>query len=120
MNFEYNGNLEEKERIIQVAKEIIEYYPEITFENAKIIASLEDPITTEANTVVYFKRLYNILFGVQQDKNLCAKIYNDITNIYKLYMISEEKDEIVDLIMEELIKYFNGSRLSFPIISEFY
>ena len=91
MNFEYNGNLEERERVLQVAQEIINYYPEVTFEKAKLIASLEEPITKDVDGIMYFKRLYNILFIVQQDKNLSAKIYNEIIKVYKkgLKMLSK-------------------------------
>ena len=120
MNFEYNGNLEENQRILQVAKEISDYYPEVTFENAKLIASLEEPITNNVDTIMYFKRLYNTLFIVQQNKNLSTKIYNEIIQVYNLYLVSNLCDNIIDSIMSELTKYFNGERIDFPIISEFY
>ncbi len=120
MNFEYNGNLEENKRILQVAEEIINYYPEISLETAKIIASLEEPITTEVNSVMYFKRLYNILFIIQNSTNVFSKIYKDIVNIYNLYLTSNNRDEILNRMMEELAKYVNKERLDFPVISEFY
>ncbi len=120
MRFEYNGNLEESQRVLQVAKEIIDFYPEITFETAKLIASLEEPITTNVNIIMYFKRLYNILFIVQQNNKLFNKICNEIIKIYNLYLKSEEKDNIIDLMMNELIKYVNKERIDFPVISEFY
>ena len=120
MDFEYNGNLEEKQRVLQVAQEITNYYPDITFEEAKLIASLEEPITNNVDEIMHFKRLYNILFIVRQDKKLTAKIYNEIIKIYNLYLVSNIRDNIIDSIMSELTKYFNGERIDFPIISEFY
>ena len=120
MNFEYNGNLEERERVLQVAQEIINYYPEVTFEKAKLIASLEEPITKDVDGIMYFKRLYNILFIVQQDKNLSAKIYNEIIKVYNLYLVSSLHDDTIDSIMTEITKYLNGERIDFPVISEFY
>lgn len=120
MNFEYNGNLEESKRVLQVAEEIVNYYPEITLETAKIIASLEEPITTEVNSVMCFKRLYNILFIIQNNTNIFLKIYNDIVNTYNLYLTSNNNDEILNRMMEELSKYVNKKRIDFPIISEFY
>lgn len=120
MNFEYNGNLEEKERIIQVAQEIMKCYPEIDLERAKLIASLEEPITTDVNSVIYFKRLYNMLFVVQKDKTLFNKVYIEIVKIYNLYLTSGENDNIVDSMMSELNKYVNNERIDFPIVSEFY
>ena len=120
MNFEYNGNLEENKRVLQVAEEIINYYPEIPLETAKTIASLEEPITTEVNSVMYFKRLYNILFIIQNNTNIFSKIYNDIVNIYNLYLTSNNNDDILNRMMEELAKYVNKERSDFPVISEFY
>lgn len=120
MDFEYNGNLEEKQRILQVAQEIISYYPEVTFERAKLIASLEEPITKNVDVIMYFKRLYNILFIVQQDKNISAKIYSEIIKVYNLYLVSGLHDDTIDSIKSEITKYFNKERLDFPVISEFY
>lgn len=120
MDFEYNGNLEENERILQVAKEIIDYYPEIEFEKAKTIASLEDPITTEIDSIMYFKRLYNILFVNQNDVSFFSKVYSDIIKIYNLYLTQNIQDDKLDSMMEELTKYANKERTDFPIISEFY
>lgn len=120
MNFEYNGNLEENKRVEQVAQEIIAYYPEIEYEKAKTIASLEEVITTEADSIMYFKRLYNILFVNQKDVNIFLKVYNDIIKIYNLYLTQNIEEDKIDSMMEELKKYVNKERTDFPIVSEFY
>ena len=59
MKFEYNGNLEESKRVLLVANEIKLAYPEIEMKDAKIIASLEEPITTMKTSEMEFKRLYS-------------------------------------------------------------
>ena len=80
MKFEYNGNLEESKRVLLVANEIKLAYPEIEMKDAKIIASLEEPITTMKTSEMEFKRLYNILFIMQKDKYLSIYSCGDISD----------------------------------------
>ena len=119
MNYEYNGHLTEEERIKQVSKEITSYYKEISLPKAKLIAELESPITEEVTEIIKFKRLYNILFIIQKDKILFNKIFIDLKNTYKKYLLSQKSDNTIDRIMEEIIKYVNHERIDFPLISEF-
>lgn len=117
MKFEYNGNLEEPKRVLLVANEIKLKYPEIDMKDAKIIASLEAPITTMKTSEMEFNRLYNILFIMQKDKYIFEYIYEDIKKVYRNLM--NKKDELLDRMMLELFKFISGQRYDFPIISEF-
>ncbi len=120
MNFEYNGNLEEKDRINKVAKEIIKFYPEIALEKAKFIASLEDRITTSYNYNMHFMRLYNILFVYKDDEIIFKKVLKDLYKVYNLHTSKSENEELIDDIMNEIIRYVNKDREDFPLISQFY
>ena len=119
MELDYNGNLTYQERINKVSKEITSYYKEINEKDATLIASLEDPITTQPTLVIKFMRLFNILFVIQNNKSLFNKIYNDLENNFKIYLSKNINDYKIDKIMEEVIKYKKRERLTFPIISEF-
>lgn len=126
MKFNYNGNLTEEKRIIDVANDILNEYPEINKTKAFIIASLEEPITTYNQDLnIEFKRLYNMLFILNNDYNL-KDTYNNIqkkiNNVY-IKIISKESDYnkiyLVNNIMKELNSYFNNERITFPTINEF-
>ncbi len=120
MRFEYNGNLTYDERVLQVSKEITDYYKDIKKNEAFLIASLEDPITTDVTSVIKFKRLYNILFVIQNKKDIFDRVYKDLEDVFKEYTLSNIEDKKIDRIMEEVIKYKNKKRLDFPTINEFY
>lgn len=120
MKFEYNGNLEEYERVNVVANEIIEIYPNINLDYAMVIASLEEPITMVPNAIIKFKRLYNILFVMQNNSDIFKLVLNDIKNMYIQYIKEEKIEPLVDIIMSEILNYVDGERYDFPIISEFY
>lgn len=121
MEFEYNGNLDEKDRIELVAKEINNYYPEINLIKSRLIASFEEPITTSFNNVMLFKRLYNILIVLHKDNVVFNKVFPELSRTYNLIMNdSSNYDSIIDSIMVEINNYIKGERLDFPIISEFY
>ena len=61
MNFEYNGHLLENDRIALVAKEIVDYYPQISIEKAKEAAMLEGKISSKKTIDDEFNRLYNLM-----------------------------------------------------------
>lgn len=119
MEFEYNGNLVENERVELVANEIMKLYPEIDFSKAKAVAFLEEPITTSVNDVMHFKRLYNILMLCYNEKALFSKVLSDLNVIYRKIMNESSCFESVDVIMNELSKFIIGERIDFPLISEF-
>ena len=115
MQFEYNGNLDYKDRVKLVANEIIREYPEIEVESARLAASLEDVITTTSTNEIKFKRLYNILFAVQNNKSIFNHVLVDIKNIYELGCNSN----IIESMMNELVRFVMKERMDFPILSEF-
>ena len=93
MKFEYNGHLEEMERILLVADEIVGEFSEIPMDKAMKIAALEDVITTECDSIMYFKRLYNILFVMQDKKNVFDKVLSEIKKVYNKF--DGEKDMVI-------------------------
>lgn len=115
MEFEYNGNLNYMDRVKLVANEIIRQYPEIEVESARLAASLEDVITTNPTNEIKFKRLYNILFAVQNNKSIFNHVLVDIKNIYDLGCNSN----LIEAMMNELIRFVAHDRIDFPIMSEF-
>lgn len=116
MKFEYNGNLDYMDRVKLVSNEIIEEYPEIGIDEAKMAAILEDVITTKPTNEIKFKRLYNILFATQYNKTIFNHVLVDIKQIYDL----GNNTKLMDSIMNEVARYVLGQRVNFPIISEFY
>ena len=61
MDFEYNGNLLEDDRINLVANEIVNKYSQISFEKAKEVAMLEGKISNSKTVNDELNRLYNIM-----------------------------------------------------------
>ncbi len=110
MKYNYNGNLLNEDRIIEVAKDIQSEYPEINFELAKNIATLEAPITTEVTDEIKFRRIYNILLFTQNNKSLQTKLISKIVQIYKkIYGQYED----IDKVMENMKSYYIDDNL-FP------
>lgn len=121
MEFEYNGHLLEEEKNIQVANEIITKYPNIDFDKALKIASLEDKITTKKTPEIELNRLYNILLLTINNNNIHNEVYKDIKKAYNNYLNNNEyKNSKMDDIMTELILFEERKRNKFPLISEFY
>ncbi len=116
MNYEYNGNLLEDERINLVAKEILTKYPVISKENAINAAMLEGKIDKEKSLDMELNRLYNIMLVNSYDKNIVKIVYNDYLNILKQNYI--EEDNIHLIIEKQILDYLNGFS-TFPIISDF-
>lgn len=118
--FEYNGNKDFDSRIELVSNEIRKLYKDISIEDSKKIALLEDPITTEFNIMMYFKRLYNILFIVQNNRILFNRVFVDLKNNYIKYKQRPDKNEyFLDNLVIEINKFVNQERLEFPMLNEF-
>lgn len=116
MRFEYNCDCTLEERINIVIDEIRENYPLIDLKEAKMIAALSSPVDYKVTNDDIFERYYYMLLILKKGHpsyNRVLKdsfeIYNDGLNNPKLIMI-----------MEEILKYASGDRLSFPLLSEFY
>lgn len=119
MQYEYNGNLLEEDRINLVANEITTAYPEISVDKAKEIAMLEGKITTNCNLEMVFTRLYNIMLIMSNDKSIVKKVYLDLFNILNVNV--NQNDGKIDYyyqVLEE-IYYFLNSEKTFPLLDEF-
>lgn len=116
MKYEYNGHLTLEERIDLISKEITHKYPKINIETAKIIATIESPITTKPNILNHFMRLYNILFIIQKNKLLFSDISKDLINTYQYYT-QHNKNEKIDTIMLETFNYLTNKTKYLPYIN---
>ena len=112
MQYEYNGNLLEEDRINLVAKEIITTYPEIPIDKAKESAMLEGRISIDCNLEMVFTRLYNIMLIMSNDKSIVKRVYMDLFNILN----ANQNDGKIDYYYQvlEKIYYFLNSEKTFP------
>lgn len=117
MNFEYNGNLLEEERINLVANEIINKYPQISITKAKEAAMLEGKISTNKTVNDELSRLYNIMLVNSDDKKIVAIIYNDFINILRNNTINNDHNKFYYI--AESIHSFLNSLIEFPYLSDF-
>lgn len=115
MKFVYNGNLLEDERIEKVSKEIREAYPFVTFEEAKEVAMLEEPISKTKDFAMEFKRLYNLLL-ILQDKGKANLVCKDLFTLVK--NVDLDKESKYSNIVEEVYRFLMGER-DFPYLEEF-
>ena len=117
MQYEYNGNLLEEDRISLVVNEIVTAYPEIPIDKAKEIAMLEGKISTAGNLEMVFTRLYNIMLIMSNDKSIVKKVYLDLFNILN----ANQNDGKIDYYYQvlEKIYYFLNSEKTFPLLDEF-
>lgn len=116
MNFEYNGNLLEDERINLVAKEIINAYPDITLSKAKEAAMLEGKISEKVTSKDKLDRLYNIMLVTSENKNIVSKIYPDFL---KLLKETQTEDLEFYLKIAKVINDFLEKKSEFPYVSDF-
>lgn len=116
MNFEYNGNLLENERIDLVANEIINKYPQINIEKAKEAAMLEGKISEDKTVNDELNRLYNIMLVNCDDKNVVSLVYKDFLNVFK-NNYSEQNNNYIDLING--INNYLQSYAEFPFLSDY-
>ena len=116
MNFEYNGNLLENDRIILVVKEIVDYYPQISLEKAREAAMLEGKISSEKAVDDEINRLYNLMLVNSDNKNIVSQIYNDFLNLMKNNETTENHSYIF-LVKE--IGNFLQDKAEFPLLEDF-
>ena len=72
MDYEYNGNLLEEDRINLVANEIINKYSQISLEKAKEAAMLEGKISNTKTVNDELNRLYNIMLVNSDNKEIVS------------------------------------------------
>ena len=109
MKYEYNGNLLEEDRVLLVAKEIMNKYPELNFLQAQMTARLEGYISDEVTPDDKLNRLYNIMLINQNDKKLISKVYRDYTGILKseLNQIKNYKYITISNMLKDYIDGYN-------------
>ena len=115
MQYEYNGNLLEEDRVLLVAKEIMSKYPELNFLQAQMPARLEGYISDKVTPDDKLNRLYNIMLINQNDKKLISKVYRDYTDILKSEL-NQIKNYKYITISNMLQDYIDGYT-SFPFVN---
>lgn len=114
MKYEYNGNLNEDERIKKVATEIVQKYPQITIKEAEDIAMLEGKISTDKDTEMEFNRLYNIMLTISDDILRVRQIYTDLVNLVKSNKNDSNIEKYYDITVQ--IGNFLMGKRDFPIL----
>ena len=115
MNFEYNGNLLEEDRINLVSSEIINKYSDISYEKAKEAAMLEGSISDNVTTNDKLNRLYNIMFVNMDNKSI---VYNVFVDYLQLLITSKPKDSVFLDIVDDINQYLNNYG-EFPFLSDY-
>ncbi len=114
MNYEYNGNLEENERINQVSQEITSKYPFISLDKAIKASALEGKIDKEVTIIDKLNRLYNIMLVSSNNKDIVMLVFKDYLDLLKNNNIDNKYYYLSQSINEYLSNYSD-----FPIISDF-
>lgn len=117
MNFEYNGNLLEDDRINLVANEIVNKYPQISFGKAKDAAMLEGKISTTKTINSELNRLYNIMLVNSDNKDIVLAVYKDFLNVLNNDHFEDDNNIYANLI-DEINSYLQGYT-EFPFLSDY-
>ena len=110
MKFEYNGNLDEKARIKEVAQDIKSYYNFISDIEAYEVAALEDVISTLTLKEI-LKMIREISYDMvcYYDETVCSKIYRDDTyskrNIEQACRLQRLLSSACDLFGQSIIEH---------------
>lgn len=117
MEFEYNGNLLEEERVDLVANEITKKYPSVSFYKAREAAMLEGRISDAKTPEDELCRLYNIMLVNKDDKKVVIEVFKDfyatVKECYKNNITSNYLK-----VYEDIFEYLRGN-LEFPFISDY-
>lgn len=117
MNFEYNGNLLEDDRVNLVANEIVNKYSQISFEKARQAAMLEGKISSSKTIYDELNRLYNIMLVNCDNKEIVLIVYKDFLNLLNSNYIVENKDMYINL-ANGINDYFRNYA-EFPFLSDY-
>ena len=117
MDFEYNGNLLEDDRINLVANEIVNKYSQISFEKAKEAAMLEGKISNPKTVNDELNRLYNIMLVNSDDKRIVTIVYEDFLEVLKNSNIEEDRDNYINLV--DGINSYLQNNAEFPFFSDY-
>ena len=117
MDFEYNGNLLEEDRINLVANEIVNKYSQINFEKAKEAAMLEGKISNSKTINDELNRLYNIMLVNSDNKEIVLIVYKDFLNLLNNTNIETDKNSYINLV-DGINAYFQNYA-EFPLLSDY-
>ena len=117
MDFEYNGNLLEDDRINLVANEIVNKYSQISFERAKEAAMLEGKISSPKTVNDELNRLYNIMLVNSDNKEMVTIVYKDFLEVLKNSNIEEDRDNYINLV--DGINDYLQNNAEFPFLSDY-
>lgn len=117
MDYEYNGNLLEEDRINLVANEIINKYSQISLEKAKEAAMLEGKISNTKTVNDELNRLYNIMLVNSDNKEIVSIVYKDYLEVLKNNYIEDNKNNYINLVYE--INFYLQNYTEFPLLSDY-
>ena len=117
MNFEYNGNLLEEDRIVNVVNDIVSKYPQVGKDRAKQAAMLEGKISSTVTSSDKLDRLYNIMLVCNDDKDLVTLVYQDYLHILDHEKLELDNTKYVDL-ASRIYTFLKGTS-EFPYMSDY-
>ena len=117
MNFEYNGNLLEEDRINLVANEIVNKYSQISLEKAKEAAMLEGKISNSKTSNDELNRLYNIMLINSDNKEIVITVYKDFLEVLEKSDIEKDKNNYINLV--DGINAYLQNYAEFPFLSDY-
>ena len=117
MDFEYNGNLLEDDRINLVANEIVNKYSQISFERAKEATMLEGKISSPKTVNDELNRLYNIMLVNSDNKEMVTIVYKDFLEVLKNSNIEEDRENYINLV--DGINAYLQNNDEFPFLSDY-
>ena len=110
MRFEYNADLEFDERVEFVAKEVMDAYPFITYENACFVGTHAIPVDDKVTNDEKFNRYYFLLRTLDRSNIKFYYVFNDLNEIYKMGLVNE----VYKNTMVAIIAYANNEIKDFP------
>ena len=117
MEFEYNGNLLEDDRINLVANEIVNKYSQISLEKAREAAMLEGKISDYKTINDELNRLYNIMLVNSDNKEIVIIVYKDYLEVLKNSNIEEGRNNYINLV--DGINAYLQNYAEFPLLSDY-
>ena len=117
MDFEYNGNLLEDDRINLVANEIVNKYSQISLEKAREAAMLEGKISDYKTINDELNRLYNIMLVNSDNKEMVTIVYKDFLEVLKNSNIEEDRENYINLV--DGINAYLQNYAEFPLLSDY-
>ena len=114
MKFEYNGNLLEEDRIKLVAHEIVNKYPQISYDKAEEAAILEGRISSPVTISDQLNRLYIIMLANKNNKNIVFTVFKDYLYILNCNLDNEDINIYINII--DKINNFLNNKSDFPFI----